>query len=274
MDARTMGSKDAGRFWRRGIVLVMVGLIVIVASTKAGVAQASNVAGQRIAIPSYFYPGRYWQQLNAAAAVVKLAIINPNSGPGSELNTDYRMQVKQSQAAGVEIVGYVDTAYGKRLLIDVVAEIDRYYSWYGIDGIFLDQVSTDCQQQPYFLALHDYIKAKGRGARVILNPGTQTSECYMTAGDIVVTFEGTYGSYRTTYLPASWTSSYPAERFWHLIYGTTKIEEMAQAVVLSKQRGAGWVYVTPDTLPNPWGTLPVEPYWSAEVALVQYLRID
>jgi hypothetical protein len=41
---------------------------------------------------------------------------------------------------------------------------------------------------------------------------------------------------------------------------------MQTAVSLSKQRSAGWIYVTPDDLPNPWDTLPLDPYWSAELA--------
>lgn len=40
---------------------------------------------------------------------------------------------------------------------------------------------------------------------------------------------------------------------------------MQQAMALSKVRRAGWVYVTPDDLPNPWDTLPSEAYWTAEL---------
>ncbi len=35
-----------------------------------------------------------------------------------------------------------------------------------------------------------------------------------------------------------------------------------------KARGVGWVYVTPDVQPNPYDTLPADPYWSAELAAV------
>jgi hypothetical protein len=44
---------------------------------------------------------------------------------------------------------------------------------------------------------------------------------------------------------------------------------MPNAVVLSQSRGAGWVYVTPDGLPNPWDTLPSGSYWTNELAYVQ-----
>jgi len=41
---------------------------------------------------------------------------------------------------------------------------------------------------------------------------------------------------------------------------------MRTIVQLSKERRAGWVYVTPDNLPNPWDTLPTGSYWSGELA--------
>jgi hypothetical protein len=40
---------------------------------------------------------------------------------------------------------------------------------------------------------------------------------------------------------------------------------MQRAITLSKQRNAGWVYVTNDVLPNPWDTLPADPYWTKEL---------
>jgi hypothetical protein len=44
---------------------------------------------------------------------------------------------------------------------------------------------------------------------------------------------------------------------------------MRNAIRLSKQRNAGWIYVTDDALPNRWDRLPGEStnsttYWSAE----------
>jgi hypothetical protein len=61
-------------------------------------------------------------------------------------------------------------------------------------------------------------------------------------------------------------ASYSPSHFWHIIYGTPTASAVAQAVQLSRQRGAGYVYVTPDTLPNPYDTLPTAGYWSSELA--------
>jgi hypothetical protein len=224
---------------------------------------------QRIAVPSYFYPGSLWTQLNAASPTVGLAIINPNSGPGDAPNPDYVAQVIRAKAARITVIGYVHTSYGDRAASVVQAEIDKYYAWYGVDGIFLDEVSTDCARLSYYSAFHANIKARGGAARVVLNPGTQTSECYMSVADIVLTFENTYTVYTTRYSAPAWVQKYPAERFWHLVHDTATTTQMQRAVTLSKQRRVGWVYVTPDKLPNPWDTLPAKAYWNAELAAVR-----
>jgi hypothetical protein len=44
---------------------------------------------------------------------------------------------------------------------------------------------------------------------------------------------------------------------------------MTNAITLSKQRRAGFVYVTPDALSNPYDTLPSDPYWSVELTSIR-----
>ncbi len=228
---------------------------------------ASARGAQRLAIPSYFYPGPLWTQMEDAAPQVGLAIINPDSGPGAASDPAYAAQVTSAQGAGIAVLGYVHTSYGARASAAVEAEIDSYYAWYPVDGIFLDEAATDCGTEPYYASLTAYVKSKGGAGTVALNPGTTTSECYMSAGDIIVTFESAYSDY-LSWSPAGWESGYPADRFWHLIHGTSE-SHMPNAVILSQSRGVGWVYVTPDSLPNPWDTLPSGSYWTNELAYVQ-----
>ena len=81
---------------------------------------------------------------------VDLAIINPNSGPGTIKDTNYADQVTQTEAKGIIVIGYVSTGYAgttdrTRTLDMVEKDVDTYYSWYpNIDGIFVDEVRTDC----------------------------------------------------------------------------------------------------------------------------------
>jgi hypothetical protein len=219
-----------------------------------------------MAIPSYFYPGDLWTQLEQAAPTVGLSIINPASGPGKSLDQSYVDEVAKAKASGVWVIGYVDTSYGKRSKAKVKADINKFYAMYHVDGIFLDQVASSCAKKSYYKELYLYIKNKGGTAKVVINPGVATQECFVEASDIIVNFEGDSSTY-LSWQASGWESKYPADRFWHLIYNAEQTE-MANAISLSKQRHAGWVYVTPDQLDNPWDSLPSDPYWSDELTLI------
>lgn len=224
-------------------------------------------AAQRIAIPSYFEPGTLWGQLTDAAPIVGLAIINPEDGPGISPDPLYQATVQQAQAQGILTLGYVATNYGRRSLSVVQKEIRNYFSWYGVNGIFLDEASTNCQKLSYYTALYRYIKQQRPGARVVINPGMNTAECYMRAADIIVNFEDPFAAYQN-WMPSPWVYKYPAQRFWHLVIDADQAQ-MLEAVHLSKGRHAGWVYVTPDLPNNPWDSLPSDPYWTDELNAVE-----
>jgi Spherulation-specific family 4 len=246
----------------RGTVLLTL-LFLSVAPAGAG-AQA-----QYMAVPAYFYPGPYWSQMAAAGATVRLAVMNPASGPGTAADREYVSAVGAAHAAGIAVVGYVHTSYATRSPAAAKADIDAYYRWYHVDGIFFDEASTDCVNESYYASLNAYVKAKGGIARTILNPGTATSQCYVSAADILVTFEGSYSQYVSSYSAPAWLDRYPAGRFWHVVYATPSESAMTQAVRLSKTRRAGYVYVTPETLPNPYEVLPAGAYWSDALGAIR-----
>src|SRR4029077_15679404 len=102
------------------------------------------------------------------------------------------------------------------------------------------------------------------GAKVMLNPGTNVPEGYAQIGDIINIFEGTPSAY-SSYIPPSWTANYARSKVAHLIYGASA-SSMTTVLAQSVSRGAGYIYITNDTLPNPWDTLPS--YWTTEVAQI------
>ena len=230
-------------------------------------APLSVVTNQKIAIPSYFYPDAAWTRLEASAPTVGIAIINPNSGPGTSKDPTYAAEIARAHAKGIKIIGYVHTSYGARAGTSVKAEVNQYYSWYHVDGIFFDEASTSCAKKTYYQALYNFVKTKSSVAKVIINPGTNTPECYITTADIIVNFEDNYSAYLVWKL-SGWETKYPASRFWHLVIATPQ-SKLANAIALSKRRNAGWVYATPDVLNNPWDTLPPGPYWTSELNLVK-----
>ncbi len=240
-------------------------LVLVVVLISGAAAQAA--AAQTMAVPAYFYPGSYWTQLDQAKPGVGVAVMNPGSGPGSGPDSNYVAAVKSAEAAGITVVGYVYTSYGSRSIAAVESDINNYYSWYpDLDGIFLDEASTSCTNEPYYATLNSYVKSKGGAGLTVLNPGTQTNQCYEPAADILLTFEGSDTQYVNSYSAPSWVARYPASHFWHVIYGTASVSAMATAVQLSKARNAGYVYVTSASLPNPYDVLPSGLYWTGELA--------
>jgi hypothetical protein len=241
---------------------------------------SSSSFAQQLAIPSYFYPDSancedrstcYWKQLDERAGAVGIVIINPNSGVGSSLDSNYLEQTKTSQEKGIKVLGYVYTQYTNRDINVIKNEIDKYFQWYSVDGIFLDEGSNTCNDIDFYSELNEYIKAKSsnNGSTVILNPGTKTEECYLSVADILLTFEGSYEKYKNNWLPLTWESDFPENRFWHLVYNTNK-PEMLNTLALSKQRNVEYIYVTDDILDNPWDTIPNNSYWDAELGALGF----
>jgi len=228
-------------------------------------------------VPAYFYPSgagnAFWETLNNAATRVPLvAIMNPNSGPGSSADTNYRRVTTALRAAGGRVIGYVHTSYADRALGDVKSDVDRYLSFYTVDGFFVDEMDNRnlAASYAYYADLYQFIKAKDARYTVVGNPGTTTQEEYLArpCADTLVTFEHNTGY--ITYVPDRWVTNYPANRFAHLPYAVASSATMTNYIQLARARHAGFIFVTDDVLPNPWDTLPA--YWENEVSLLQQLN--
>jgi hypothetical protein len=253
----------------RGITPALLAAVLLVGAAVTVARAAPGSPTQSVAVPAYFDPpSSGWSALEHDDPPVRLIVVNPESGPGSAPRPSYLAAVRAAQAEGVTIVGYVDTGFARRPLSALEAQIDEYYSWYGVNGIFFDDASTACAQEPYYAALGSYVKAKGASEMTILNPGTWTNSCYANAADILLTFEGSYHQYVHSYFAPSWVTGYPPSRFWQIVYATPTISEMRRAVGLSRGRGVGFVFVTSAREPNPYGALPADRYWCAELARV------
>src|SRR6266513_6513413 len=72
-----------------------------------------------ILVPAYFSPapGGYWSALNQAADRVPLiAIMNPNNGPATSVNSNYTSAVNALRNADGRVIGYVYSSYTARPL--------------------------------------------------------------------------------------------------------------------------------------------------------------
>ena len=99
--------------------------------------------------PTYFYPEVTddWAKVVMAAMYVTAVMVNPDSGPGAQKLQDFAAITKQSQAAGLQVLGYIPSGYGTRDIADVVSDVTSYRTWYEVDGFFIDEMYTAGEQR-------------------------------------------------------------------------------------------------------------------------------
>jgi hypothetical protein len=246
---------------QRGLILASAtaaGVIVLVTLLTTRGADRRAICRTTL-IPAYV-PPHALVELVRASARPRLLVINPSNGPGGEPTLAYRAAVRTAQRAGARVLGYVHTTYGARPAADVVADIDRYTSWYGVDGVFLDEASSDGARVGYYAALARHIRAAGARRVVVLNPGVVPAREYFDLADVIVTFEGPYAAYGAAMdATPDWVRDQPPGRVAHLVYDASRQQAMA---AVSHPQQAGYLYATSGSLPDPWRTVP--PYLHEE----------
>ncbi|MFG1710921.1 spherulation-specific family 4 protein [Nonomuraea sp. M3C6] len=284
--------------WRRLAGLLFAPVIASLLTATPARAAAATL-DQEIAVPAYFYPGgdtaKYWTQLTASGGTTSIAVANVLNGPTTVANPDYAAALANAHNAGIKVVGYVDTGYfgttGQTTRLgstsadewrtQIQTDVNNWYNFYGssIDGIFFDQAQNACGPVgggdawvDLYREASAYVKKYHPGAITIHNPGAPPASCYEDSADILVTFEGSYATYMNPpaeLAPPAWQAAYDPKRIWNLIYDVPDQAAMSAVVAKSKANNAGYIYVTPDVLPNPWDTLPGSSYLSAEVAAAE-----
>ena len=212
--------------------------------------------GERcLLVPLYVHPGAdptTWAATAANAETVGWVVFNPASGPGGAPQPAFVAAAAVLRAAGVPLLGYVDTDYGRRGHHDVVDDIERYQEWYRVEGVFLDQTAAAPELLPYYRRLA--VAARSLEARqVVLNPGTHPDPGYAEFADVVVTFEGDADSHRRLLVP-DWTAGFPECRFAHLVHGAAP-EDCAGIREVARRYRAGYCYATPGSGDNPWSVV-------------------
>lgn len=279
----------------RGRLHLRAAAVLVTLLTAASAATPAQATGnppdgiaQQLAVPAYFYPGgdgaALWQQMNTPG--VGLAVANPFSGPGKTRDPNYAAAITAAKNAGVRVLGYVATGYlgstGRATRLNettpaawaaqVQQDVATWYRLYGADGlggIFFDEVQNVCGPQDAYIdtyrMLDRHTKKAHPGAFTVINPGIDTEPCYADAADVILTFEGTYETYLGWQAPA-WHRALDPRKLWHLVHATDTTAQLADAVALSTQRNAGYLYVTPDVLANPWDSLPPQDYWTQQLS--------
>jgi Spherulation-specific family 4 len=238
----------------RGARAAILAGAAVLALVVAGIVLVSGGSGEQrrhhALIPAYMRPDGL-ERLARHDGDGSVMIVNPSNGPGAQAEPAYQDAIRTAQRSGWKVIGYVHTSYGGRPAADVEADARRYADWYRVDGIFLDEASHTRDQLPYYRALRERI-----GGLLVLNPGIPPDPGYADAADVIVTYEGAFADADGRLRAPSWL---PAERAAALVYAAPERDALA----LIDRHGAGYLYVTSGTLPDPWSVPP--PYIDREL---------
>jgi len=209
-----------------------------------------------LAIPAYFHPAvspEEWAGLVSLARETRFVVVNVHNGPGEELDPAYVPVVEALKAAGIRTLGYVDTDYGRREPAVVEQEVTTYRQRYGLQGVFMDQVSGGLDQLDHYAQC--VVAARTAGAPfVVLNAGAEPHPGYVDLANITVTFEGPWSKYKSLEV-SDWVHRYPAKRFCHLVHSMPR-GTLPKGIDLAAQRHVGSVFLTEGRGANPWDHVP------------------
>jgi hypothetical protein len=89
----------------------------------------------------------------------------------------------------------------------------------------------------------------------------------MSLANILVNAESNgIKDYTNNYQDQAWFHRYSPNRFWHIVYNVAEKSNFDKVVSMSRQRGAGWVYVTDGGSNNPYEQPPA--YWGLETSQI------
>jgi len=228
-------------------------------------ANDASIEPTGLIVPLYTYPtdGTWTAIIQAKTAhptVPIVAVINPNSGPGTSKSSDYATGITNLQTAGVIVIGYVPTGYGTASyspLPNVEAQIDAYANWYPtIEGIFFDEMSNDAGEASYYQSLATYVASKNLSITVG-NPGANVPDALLGIFTNLVIYES--GGMPATSKVDAYYSKYGSKPFSFIAYGVASLPALQPLSVYVR-----WLYVTDLDGSNPYGALPS--YFSSEVA--------
>ena len=208
-------------------------------------------------VPMYVHPAvdpDAWRTLVASAPLLYGVVLNVDDGPGSVPDPAFTDPVRDLRAAGVRVLGYVDTDYGRRPVRAVAQDFERHRDWYATDGFFLDQVAADQAGLRHYRRLARAARTRG-GRTVALNPGVHPAPGYAAFADLLVTFEGDWDAYCAAPAAPPWAAGHAADRFCHLVHGVPK-RLCGLAARTAELRGAAVHCAVTGHGPNPWSALP------------------
>ena len=147
---------------------------------------------------------------------------------------------------------------------------ERKDDFYTLSGIYFAEgpMDSDCTaMEPMYHRMADAVRA--RDAQAYLAVGTRFCPTYITFFDMMVQFARDWNEYQTDYAPPSWMPANSPQRFVHFVHSVPPSDASA-ALSRAVANGAGWVFITDQSDPNPWSVLPS--YFSEELATMRSVQ--
>lgn len=205
---------------------------------------------------AYTAPGPEWDTVRQHADQVKAVVFNPNNGVGAAKDGAYAELRKEMRALGILVLGYVYTAsgpiggdrvYSNRDPAQVLHEVRQWKEWYGVDGIFFDEVATGDFKVPYGRRTVGTARGVIPGAFIILNFGTVPDEAWKEVDAVMCVTEKRQSTYLTEPFP-SWTEGVDPERLLDIVYEVTDVPAVMARFTAN---GHGMIYLTDVPGPDP-----------------------
>ncbi len=230
----------------RFFIFLLVALFLLSCNSNT-LEENTPLDSKALLIPAYFYDKAKWKELNKLTSNATI-IINPNSGPGESVDSNYKDFIDTLLAKEKKPIGYIYTKWSKRDIEEVEADIDTWLELYpNIQGFFIDEVANSKEEFNYYQTLSNYIKAK-RELFIVLNPGTFIDENYYSIANTIVVFENSVKELNST---KDYCQNFNSQSAL-IVYEANKTQ-MQDIIAFNSCK---YFYITDDSLANPYDTLP------------------
>ena len=256
------GTDGKGKTYTVSLSNAVAGMV-----NKTNTSTYTAVNAQSVFMLSYVYPlaeaggsefSDYWKAVHTAgSSKIPYTLIMADGSPDAKLDPGYVRLLKKNAELGFKTVAYIRTIHQTRPIAEVKAAMAKFIELYGTDkihGFYFDEISSRNNGATAYMAeLYNYTKSTYGNKLVVANPGTHITDAIAPYADIFMTNEGTADEYINDYKTAySAFEKDPANshRIFHTIYAA-KAGDYQKIINLSRQRNAGWVFITTDsTIPD------------------------
>lgn len=203
-------------------------------------------------VPAYFYPGSGaatpgWDtlvSLSQSRSVGLAVVINPDSGPGVSIDSNYQQVVQALNSGSALTLGYVHLSWGSRPMSDVLADITAWSQMYPVRGLFLDEYPSTPSAAVQSNLNQLYSKAASLGLQVFANVGTAPSDVLLSGSgfaDVFVDYEDVYANLAGN-PQSTLAQSLRPSRLAALVSSIPGLQQTL--LTLHATRNEGWLYLS------------------------------